>query len=201
MWVLIICSGEYHQKTEKRRKGKWWWWLDFIFTHLVFWHGFFDVIFVCVGKSWREFYASTFPLNMETVLKWTFVMTFVLLYALRLTYFKSFVPFHVERLARSIVFGLLIQARPCTPSWFFGKWHLRRCLSASNWTFEDLSSTGEEKYSVSDFLENRRTRIDVTTNCCFAGAIQEGRITCIDMTKNAVSKTGGGGGYCQGWAI
>ena len=116
---------------------------------------------------------------METVLKWTFVMTFVLLdYALWLTYFKSFVPFHVERLARSIVFGLLIQARPCTPSWFFGKWHLRRCLSASNWTFEDLSSTGEEKYSVSGFLENRRTRIDVTTNCCF-----------IDITKNAVSKT------------
>lgn len=127
---------------------------------------------------------------METVLKWTFVMTFVLLdYALWLTYFKSFVPFHVERLARSIVFGLLMQARPCTPSWFLGKWHLRRCLSASNWTLEDLSSTGEEKYSVSGFLENRRTRIDVTTNCCFAGAIQEGRITCIDITKNAVSKT------------
>lgn len=124
------------------------------------------------------------------VLKWTFAMTFVLLdYALWLTYFKSFVPFHVERLARSIVFGLLMQARPCTPSWFLGKWHLRRCLSASNWTFEDLSSTGEEKYSVSGFLENRRTRIDVTTNCCFAGAIQEGRITCIDITKNAVSKT------------
>lgn len=124
------------------------------------------------------------------VLKWTFAMTFVLLdYALWLTYFKSFVPFHVERLARSIVFGLLMQARPCTPSWFLGKWHLRRCLSASNWTFEDLSSTGEEKYSVSGFLENRRTRIDVTTDCCFAGAIQEGRITCIDITKNAVSKT------------
>lgn len=62
-------------------------------------------------------------------------------------------------------------------------------MSASNWTFEDLSSTGEEKYSVSGFLENRRTRIDVTTDCCFAGAIQEGRITCIDITKNAVSKT------------
>lgn len=124
------------------------------------------------------------------VLKWTSAMTFVLLdYALWLTYFKSFVPFHVERLARSIVFGLLMQARPCTPSWFLGKWHLRRCLSASNWTFEDLSSTGEEKYSVSGFLENRRTRIDVTTNCCFAGAIQEGRITCIDITKNDVSKT------------
>ena len=124
------------------------------------------------------------------VLKWTSAMTFVLLdYALWLTYFKSFVPFHVERLARSIVFGLLMQARPCTPSWFLGKWHLRRCLSASNWTFEDLSSTGEEKYSVSGFLENRRTRIDVTTDCCFAGAIQEGRITCIDITKNAVSKT------------
>lgn len=116
---------------------------------------------------------------METVLKWTFVMTFVLLdYALWLTYFKSFVPFHVERLARSIVFGLLMQARPCTPSSLLGKWHLRRCLSASNWTLEDLSSTGEEKYSVSGFLENRRTRIDVTTNCCF-----------IDITKNAVSKT------------
>ena len=123
-------------------------------------------------------------------MKWTFAMTFVLLdYALWLTYFKSFVPFHVERLARSIVFGLLMQARPCTPSSLLGKWHLRRCLSASNWTLEDLSSTGEEKYSVSGFLENRRTRIDVTTNCCFAGAIQEGRITCIDITKNAVPKT------------
>ena len=62
-------------------------------------------------------------------------------------------------------------------------------MSASNWTLEDLSSTGEEKYSVSGFLENRRTRIDVTTNCCFAGAIQEGRIICIDITENAVSKT------------
>lgn len=62
-------------------------------------------------------------------------------------------------------------------------------MSASNWALEDFSSTGEEKYSLSGFLENRRTWIDVTTNCCFAGAIQEGRITCIDITKNAVSKT------------